>query len=196
MGFMKRRDVGKSKSAIVDTSLVDGSRAGLIAAQPVWMLCGSACISGSLIDALWLGINLSATPRFAFTFAVATLDVGGPLVVALCLWIALRAFSRRPSPASRASILAVYALAISFFACCAVVQIVVLEPLRPALSASQATSFNAIAIGLAVVPSLAIACAAIGLLRADIEHLSRYGYRVGDGGAEKRPDALDAAAER
>jgi hypothetical protein len=177
---MEARDGSTGKSAIVDTSLVDGSRVGLIVAQPGWMLCGSACISGSMINALWLGINLAATQRFAFTAAVATLMVGGPVLVALCLWSALRTFGRHPSTGSRASILAVYALAISFFACCALVQIVVLEPLRPSLPASQTASFNAIAIGLAVVPSLALAFAATGLLRADIAHLARYGYRIGD----------------
>ncbi len=173
------------RSAIVDTSLLDGSRAGLVAAQPGWMLCGSACISGSLINALWLGMNLSATPRFSFTIAVATLTGGGPLLVAISLWIALRAFGRHPSIGSRASILAVYALATAFFACCAVVQIVVLEPLRGALPASRATSFNAIAIGLAAVPSIALAFATSGLLRADVAHLARYGYRVGDPGPGK-----------
>jgi hypothetical protein len=185
--FLRPRSAARpvGRSAIVDTSLLDGSRAGLVAAQPAWMLCGSACISGSLIDALWLGINLSATPPFPFTMAVVTFTGGGPLLIAICLWIALRAFGRHPSAGSRVAILAVYALATAFFACCAVVQIVVLEPLRGALPASRALSFNAIAIGLAALPSIALAFASAGLLRADLAHLARYGYRVGDPGPEK-----------
>jgi hypothetical protein len=133
----------RGRSAIVDTSLLDGSRAGLVASQPGWMPCGSACISGSVINALWLGIN------------------------------------RRDASGGRA-----------------VVQIVVLEPLRGALPASRATSFNAIAIGLAALPSIALAFAATGLLRAGVAHLARYGYRVGDRGPGNHLDDVGSNPSR
>ena len=168
-----------SKSAIVDTSLLDGSRAGLIVAQPGWMLAGSAALSGTVFNAMWLAIVLSTTAPSNRKPALDALTVGGPVLIALCLWFALRAFARGPSVLTRAAVLATYALAVSFFIFCATVQIVVLEP-RRATPASRSLSFDAVTIVVALLPALVLLFAATKLLREDLTHLARFGYRASD----------------